>query len=137
MERARKNVRIFSVVAMFWSLGNIILYSLINEMALYVEDAQQAALLADSNQQDVAYLLVMIAAVFGMYATNKTDLWIVSFAVCVLALVMNIILPLMTETSISFITIAFPLLISYWIVKMHQREVQKAKKEQNTKTKKR
>lgn len=137
MERARKNVRIFSVVAMFWSLGNIILYSLINEMALYVEDAQQAALLADSNQQDVAYLLVMIAAVFGMYATNKTDLWIVSFAVCVLALLMNIILPLMTETSISFITIAFPLLISYWIVKMHQREVQKAKKEQNTKTKKR
>lgn len=137
MERARKNVRIFSVVAMFWSLGNIILYSLINEMALYVEDAQQAALLADSNQQDVAYLLVMIAGVFGMYATNKTDLWIVSFAVCVLALLMNIILPLMTETSISFITIAFPLLISYWIVKMHQREVQKAKKEQNTKTKKR
>ena len=127
MKNHRGYIRTLSIIAIIWSLAEIVLllYSYNVSLGLDSIKGKEDVLLAYDIQQGAVLIMVLLTGIISFMATIKNRVCKISIVVGCVSLMISIVIPLTTRVPFNIVTIVLSLILPIKIFQMYRKHVLK------------
>lgn len=125
MKNHRGYIRTLSIIAIIWSLAEIVLLIYTYNVSLDLDSikGKEGVLLAYDIQQGVVLTMVLLTGIISFIATKRNRVCKFSIVVGCVSLLVSIVIPLTTRVSFNIVTIVLSLMLPIKIFQMYRKYV--------------
>ena len=125
MKNHRGYIRALSIIAIIWSLAEIVLLIYTHRVSLGLDSIKgnEGILLAYDIQRSVVLTMVLLTGIISFIATLKNRVCKISIVVGCVSLMISIVIPLTTRVPFNIVTIVLSLMLPIKIFQMYRKYV--------------